>query len=389
MRTVKIVLAVAALLITALSLWVSHRLTRDLEQEERNRIRIWADAMRSLTVADENTDMTLVLSVLGENHSIPVIVTDADGNVMETRNLPKRFSDASDPQVAADIRKQAREMKQKGRVIRINLTDDGAHNATSADGHIYVCYGESLMLRRLALYPYLQLGIVALLVGIGIYALLSSKRAEQNKVWVGLSRETAHQLGTPISSLTAWSELLHAAHPEETLLDEMDSDLERLRLIADRFSKIGSAPELQPTNLPEVVDRVAQYISRRTSDRVQMRCSYPSAEISARLNAPLFEWVIENLCKNAIDAMAGAGRIDLYVFRSGSHVVIEVTDTGKGIPARHVRDVFRPGYTTKQRGWGLGLSLAKRIVEEYHRGRIYVKRSQPGVGTTFAIELPA
>lgn len=387
LRTLKSILLASAMLVAGISLWVSHTLIRDLEKEEHNRMEIWAEAMRSFTRADADTDMTLVLKVLAGNHSIPVIVTDADHQVLDTRNLPDSAEVARDP---ARIRQMAEKMKAGGRQVCVHLTGNGIteSDADESSHCIFISYGESLMLQRLALYPYVQLGVVALLAVVALYALLASKRAEQNKVWVGLSRETAHQLGTPISSLTAWNELLHLAHPEEPLLQEMESDLSRLRLIAERFSKIGSAPELHSENLTEVVNRVAAYISRRASDQVHMECSYPSAEVRVKLNAPLFEWVIENLCKNAIDAMEGHGEIHIYVYRSSNHVVIDVADTGKGIPARHLRDVFRPGFTTKQRGWGLGLALARRIVEEYHKGHIRVKRSQPGVGTTFTIELP-
>lgn len=371
----------AALTVTLLSLWVSHALIADLEREEYHSMEIWASAMKSLNNADPNTDMTLVLKILGENQSIPVIVTDAQGQLIESRNLPSSLTADN------DILKEAKVMQQAGRTLRIDLTTDNTDTAAK-DSYITISWGESLMLRRLALYPYVQLGVLAILAAVAIYALLSAKRAEQNKVWVGLSRETAHQLGTPISSLTAWHQLLLSNYPDEPLLSLMEGDLARLGLIAERFSKIGSTPELTPQEIKEVIERTISYISLRTSDKVRMQGSYPSDETKARINAPLFEWVIENLCKNAIDAMSGEGRIDIFVYRNGGKLAIEVTDTGRGIPPSHVRDVFRPGYTTKKRGWGLGLSLARRIIEQYHKGRIYVKRSEVGVGTTFCIELP-
>ena len=243
-------------------------------------------------------------------------------------------------------------------------------------------------LKRLALYPYAQLGVVLLFVVVAIFALLTSKRAEQNKVWVGLSKETAHQLGTPISSLMAWVEILKEQYPADDLIPELDKDVKRLQLIADRFSKIGSLPEPVPTSLNEVMDHVIDYMDRRTSKRVKMVKQFPDHDITVNLNASLFEWVIENLSKNAVDAMGGeAGTITLHVEETPTKAIIEVSDTGKGIRKKDLSNVFKPGFTTKKRGWGLGLSLAKRIVEEYHKGRIWVKSSEVGHGTTFRIEL--
>ena len=270
-------------------------------------------------------------------------------------------------------------MKQSGNYIPINLDSPG--------DYMEVCFGESLMLRRLAYYPYVQLGVVLIFVIVAIFALLSSKRAEQNKVWVGLSKETAHQLGTPISSLMAWVEVLKETYPDDELIPEMNKDVRRLQRIAERFSKIGSLPEPKPENLNDVVENVVQYIGRRTSNRVQLNVNMPEHPLIVKMSAPLFEWVIENLCKNAVDAMEGKGRIDLTLTDEAGLVVIEVADNGKGIRKKDIKNVFTPGFTTKKRGWGLGLSLAKRIVEEYHKGRIFVKQSEVGKGTTFRIEL--
>jgi signal transduction histidine kinase len=243
------------------------------------------------------------------------------------------------------------------------------------------------MLKRLASYPFIQLGIVFIFVVVAIFALLSSKRAEQNKVWVGLSKETAHQLGTPISSLMAWTQVLRETYPDDELLPEMDKDVQRLQMIAERFSKIGSRPETQPENINDVVAHVVDYISRRTSNKVVIATRLPAQPLYVNLSAPLFEWVVENLCKNAVDAMDGAGTITITAFEEPQRYVVEVADTGKGIPKNHFSSVFQPGVTTKARGWGLGLSLAKRIIEEYHNGRIFVKSSEINKGTTFRIEL--
>ena len=326
-RQVKIILVVAAVLIAVASLYVSHYLVRDLSLEERHKMEIWAEAMRALSNADENTDLNLVLKVIDDNHTIPVI------------------------------------------------------------DFINVCYDDSVMIKRLSSWPSVQLGVVLVFVVIAIFALLTSKRAEQNKVWVGLSKETAHQLGTPISSLMAWTEILKETYPDDDLLPEMDKDVRRLQLIADRFSKIGSLPELVPSSLSEVMSHVVDYMNRRTSAKVLMLTDFPEEDIIVDVNASLFEWVIENLCKNAVDAMEGQGTITLRISQDDSKAFVEVEDTGKGIRKKDIRNVFTPGFTTKKRGWGLGLSLAKRIVEEYHKGRIFVKNSELGKGTTFRIEL--
>ena len=383
-RNVKVVLTLAAVVIAAASLVVSHFLIRDLQRQERNNMEVWAEAMRSLSHADETTDLNLVLKVINGNNFIPVVVLDERGAITTYRNLQ------IDEETAADslqtLQRIVQTMKAAGRVITMELSTDLAL-APNKQEHIYIYYDESAILKRLASYPYVQLGVVGLFVLMAGYALLSSKRAEQNKVWVGLSRETAHQLGTPISSLMAWTEMLRETYPDDKLLPEMSNDVKRLELIAERFSKIGSQPELREVNLQEVIRNVADYISRRASDKVNLTCSFPDDCTKVRICPPLFEWVIENLCKNAIDAMAGEGSITIYVYHHGPHIAIDVADTGKGISKKHFRTVFRPGFTTKKRGWGLGLSLAKRIIEEYHGGRIFVKESDPGRGTTFCILL--
>lgn len=376
MRQVKILLVVMAVVMSVGSLVISHFLVRDLKREEQRKMEIWAEAMRSLNSADEYTDLTLVLTVLNSNSTIPVVVLDREGEVQDYRNIPLREGSA-DEQMRA-VKRKAQSMMDAGRVIRVYL---------SSTDYMEICYADSLLLRRLAWWPYVQLGLVFVFVVVAIFALLSSKRAEQNKVWVGLSKETAHQLGTPISSLMAWQEMLRETYPDDELLPEMGKDVERLQRIAERFSKIGSLPELRPESLNEVLSAVTQYISRRASNRVRLTCTVPQQPLIVPMCSSLFEWVVENLCKNAIDAMDGQGSITLTASTEGALAVVEVADTGKGIPKNKFRTVFTPGFTTKKRGWGLGLSLAKRIVEEYHHGRIYVKNSEVGRGTTFRIEL--
>ena len=376
MRQVKILLVVMAVVMSVGSLVISHFLVRDLKHEEQRKMEIWAEAMRSLNSADEYTDLTLVLTVLNSNSTIPVVVLDREGEVQDYRNIPLR-EESTEEQMRA-VKRKAQSMMDAGRVIRVYL---------SSTDYMEICYADSLLLRRLAWWPYVQLGLVFVFVVVAIFALLSSKRAEQNKVWVGLSKETAHQLGTPISSLMAWQEMLRETYPDDELLPEMGKDVERLQRIAERFSKIGSLPELRPESLNEVLSAVTQYISRRASNRVRLTCTVPQQPLIVPMCSSLFEWVVENLCKNAIDAMDGQGSITLTASTEGSLAVVEVADTGKGIPKNKFRTVFAPGFTTKKRGWGLGLSLAKRIVEEYHHGRIYVKNSEVGRGTTFRIEL--
>ena len=369
MRQVKIWLVVAAVLIAAASLFVSHQLVTDLKAEERTKMDLWAKAMKYINEVDDEIGLSLALDFIQGNTTIPVIVTDALGQVMEYRNIDDSTT------VAA----YAHSMRMAGDTISIDLGEGD---------YLLVCYDESTLLKRLTQYPYWQLGIVMIFVIVAIFALLSSKRAEQNKVWVGLSKETAHQLGTPISSLMAWTEMLKESYPDDELIPEMEQDVRRLERIADRFSKIGSLPEPVSTSMNEVLDHVIDYMDKRTSQKVAIKGHYPSHSVMVRINASLFEWVIENLCKNAVDAMEGGnGKIDLWLLEEDDIVAVEVVDTGKGIRKKNVKNVFRPGFTTKKRGWGLGLSLAKRIVEEYHHGRIYVKQSERGRGTTFRIEL--
>jgi signal transduction histidine kinase len=359
-RRVRLALIIVAVLLSVASLVVSHYLVRDLKREEQVKMETWAEAMRSLGDADADTDLSLVLKVLNSNNTIPVKVVNAQGTVEMQRN----------------VEDDAKELPHQSLRIVLSETE-----------WLDVYYDDSLLLRRLALWPYVQLGIVAVFVVVAIYALLSSKRSEQNKVWVGLSKETAHQLGTPISSLMAWVEVLQETYPDDTLIPEMGKDVQRLQLIAERFSKIGSLPELKLTNVSETVEHVTEYIRCRISNKVVVNVDLPDGELMLPLCAPLFEWVIENLCKNAIDAMDSKGAISITVKREAYLCSIEVADTGKGIPPSRWKTVFMPGYTTKSRGWGLGLSLAKRIIEEYHKGYIFVKNSDAATGTVFRIEL--
>lgn len=373
-KQVKIILVLLAVIIAILSLWVSHFLVRDLSREEEQKMEVWAEAMRSLNNASEQTDLSLVLTVINGNNTIPIIVLDNWGNVQTYRNI-KVPASVDTTRYLSDIANSMRIGKQP---IRLLLDDEE---------YIDICYDESLLLKRLASYPYVQLGVVSIFVVVAIFALLSSKKAEQNKVWVGLSKETAHQLGTPISSLMAWTEILRDKYKDDDLIPEMSKDVLRLQVVADRFSKIGSMPALKEENLNDVLEKVVQYIERRASSKVRIVRDFPTIPITVKISAALFEWVIENLCKNAIDAMNGQGILTLRIIDEPSYVSVEVEDTGKGISKANFKTVFNPGYTTKTRGWGLGLSLAKRIVEEYHKGSVYVKYSEVDKGTVFCVEL--
>lgn len=373
-RTVKIVLIVIAILLGVASLVFSNFLVRDLEREETTRMEIWTEAMRTFNNADENADLNLVLTVIKGNNTIPVIVLDDKGGIEIYSNV--RIHDAD---TLGYLMREAAAMRDAGHIIRMDMDEPGQYYD--------VCYDDSLMLKRLAAYPYIQFGVFVVFLLVALFALLSMKRSEQNRVWVGLSKETAHQLGTPISSLMAWTEILQTNYPDDELIPEMGKDVKRLEVIAERFSKIGSLPETVPENLNEALLRVSDYMSRRSSEHITVNCFVPDRPIMVRMCSPLFEWVIENLCKNAIDAMNGEGCISLHVAQTDERVYIDVTDTGKGIQKAHFKSVFSPGFTTKKRGWGLGLSLAKRIVESYHKGKIYVKHSELNKGTTFRIEL--
>ncbi len=373
-RTIKVALIIIAILLGVASLIFSNYLVRDLEREEAIRMETWTEAMRTFNNADEETDLNLVLTVIRGNHTIPVIVLDDKGGIENYSNVRIHGTDT-----LGYLMRKAVAMRDAGNIIRMDMNEPGRYYD--------VCYDDSLMLKRLEAYPYIQFGAFAVFLLVALFALLSMKRSEQNRVWVGLSKETAHQLGTPISSLMAWTEILRSTYPDDELIPEMSKDVDRLELIAERFSKVGSSPETAPEDLREALHRVTDYIGRRSSEHITINCSVPERPVVVRMCSPLFEWVIENLCKNAIDAMNGEGCITIHVIQADERVYVDVEDTGKGIQKSHFQSVFSPGFTTKKRGWGLGLSLAKRIIESYHKGRIYVKHSELGKGTIFRIEL--
>lgn len=388
LKRLKIGIILAAVTIAVASLIISHSLIGDLSKQEKSNMLIWAEAMKSLANADENSDLNLVLQVINGNNTIPIIVTSSKGEIITSRNLfiPTRYQKDS----ISYLRETAQKMQHSGKYFKVNLTNNAA--SLSSEPHkqqdyILVSYDESIMLKRLASYPYIQLLVVSLFGLIGIWALLSAKKAEQNRVWVGLSKETAHQLGTPISSLMAWDEILKEKYPNDPLIPELNNDIIRLQLVAERFSKIGSTPKLEYKDLTPLIKHVTTYMTKRTSHNIKINYAIDSPQLKAHISAPLLEWVIENLLKNAIDAMSGKGNILIHVHTIKGKSIIDVSDTGKGIDKKDFKNIFRPGFTSKSRGWGLGLSLAQRIIQEYHHGKIYVKNSEINKGTTFRIEL--
>ncbi len=366
-RNAKYALIAVAAVIAVASLLVSSLIVDDLKCEEERRMMVWASAMSSLISADIDEDVSLEEEILSSNKTIPVVMVSGEGDILSYNNIPEH-----------KLESRAAAMRESGTKVEVPLGDGN---------YYYIYYDDSATLVQLAYYPYIQLAVVVVFFIICFVAILNSKRAEQNRVWVGLSKETAHQLGTPISSLMAWVEVLKGKYPDDELLPEMARDVERLQMVAERFSKIGSKSEPVTADVNKVIEKAVGYMKRRSPAKVQYELTLTDAPLLAPLNIPLFEWVVENLCKNAIDAMSGNGCITVEVADTDGKVVVDVTDTGKGIAKSQWTDVFKPGFTTKPRGWGLGLSLARRIVEEFHKGRIYIKKSLPGKGTTFRIEL--
>lgn len=383
---------ISAAAVVAMFLYFSSGLIRDLSEVERERMQLWADATKEIVSvsmspdgADTGVDIDFLLGIIKSNSTIPVLLTDSEGNILQHRNfaLPvpedAGYGMPTNPRNADYLLGKLHDLSTSSNRIVIEI----------APGEVqYLYYEDSTLLKRMSVFPYIQLLVMLAFIAVVYFAVLSTKKAEQNKVWVGLSKETAHQLGTPISSLMAWMELLPDMGVDADTLAEMNKDVNRLSTIASRFSKIGSEPRMVSTRLDTLVGDAVSYMATRISPRISLSW-HPGAEgIDIDACGPLLEWVIENLIKNAVDATDGSGRITVSSGAAPGTAWVEVADTGKGISRKNFKTVFNPGFTTKSRGWGLGLTLAKRIVEEYHRGRIFVKQSTPGAGTTFRIELP-
>ena len=380
----KIAFLIASASVVALFLYFSNGLISDLSAQERERMEIWADATKQIISATSGTgnaggtDIDFLLSIIQRNTTIPVLLTDSEGNILQHRNF-KLPATEGDPRNDEFLKERLDRLRGSSNTIRIELAPGETH---------YLYYEDSTLLRRLSVFPYIQLLVMLAFIAVVYFAVLSTKKAEQNKVWLGLSKETAHQLGTPISSLMAWMELLPDMGVDPDTVAEMNKDVNRLSTIASRFSKIGSAPRMEPADLNVITSEAAGYMATRISPKISLRCNTAAGTLPVMACAPLLAWVIENLVKNAVDAMDGNGNITVETKSTLTGASIEISDTGKGISRKNFDTIFRPGYTTKKRGWGLGLTLARRIIEEYHGGRIYVARSAPGAGTTFRIDFP-
>lgn len=359
------------------SLWYTHTLVREIAKQEVRKVEELAEAYEILNTTIDNDDLENALEIIKKNNEIPVIWAAETGEIYGLKNfdttatLQKNF-----------LSKTVQKLKRNKQYVEI---------AFDADVKQYLYYKDSLLLQKLRLYPFYLLGLISFFVLVSFIAFSSSKKAEQNRVWVGMAKETAHQLGTPLSSLEAWIYILKSKYTSEEdtqLIGDMEKDISRLELVAERFSKIGSLPDLQEYNIPEVVEKIVHYISKRASKNVVFSINdRTEGQGMALINPALFEWVLENLLKNALDAIEGKGNISVFIEEKGNETIIDITDSGKGIPKSKYKTVFEPGYSTKKRGWGLGLSLTKRIMEDYHHGKIMVKSSELGKGTTFRIVL--
>ncbi len=375
-RQWKFLLVLFASMIGVLSLWYTNNLMEKLSLEEHKRIELWAEATQQLINSDPEQDVSFLFEVLRNNETIPVILVDMEDNILSFRNIDSLKMEDTDFQ-----KEKLEEFKNNQKEHFIIKTEDGV-----ALNKIY--YSDSSLLKQLLYYPYVQLGIVFLFIFVSYIAFSVSRRAEQDQVWLGMSKETAHQLGTPISSLLAWLEIIKDQNNDNLMFEEISKDVKRLEKITARFSKIGSQPQLKPNDVYQTIDNSLNYLRSRVPKSIQIitHNNY-NEKIILPLNPELFEWVIENICKNAVDAIGTEGKIELSIESSNKNIFIDIKDTGKGIPKAAFKTVFSPGYTTKNRGWGLGLSLVKRIVEQYHKGKVFVRSSEIGNGTTFRIIL--
>ena len=367
-------LFVSAVIIGLSSLWYTSKLVKKLADEERKKVELWAEAQLQIINADlSDQNLDFYVKVLQNNETVPVIVVDTSDNIIFKRNLNSKKIDSP-----VYIKRKLAQMKEFTAPIEIVISNEEKQ---------YLYYSKSIILKKLTYYPYVQLGVILLFIMVSYFAFSYSRKAEQNQVWVGLSKETAHQLGTPISSLLAWLEMMKLKTANKDMLAELDKDIKRLEKITERFSKIGSRPLLKKENIQNIITTAINYLKSRSSDKIAFNINMPSEELILPLNSSLFEWVIENVCKNARDAVNGSGEIELSITDHTQVIYIDVSDSGKGISKSKYKTIFKPGYTTKERGWGLGLSLTKRIIEEYHDGKIFIHESEIGKGTVVRIVL--
>ena len=370
----KLFLLLFAVLIGMGSLIYTQNLVTKLKAEERKNIEVWAEAIRLISVSDSSQNLDFPYSIIANNNTVPVILIDESDSIISVRNFNSERKD--NPMY---LKKVLKKLKENNEPIIINL-EDGHFNL--------IYYKDSIILTMLIFYPYIQLGFIILFIMVSYLAFNTSRKAEQNQVWVGLSKETAHQLGTPTSSLAGWIEILQNNYPEVSITGELARDVERLEKVTERFSRVGAKPSLTKENIVTIISRSVEYLKSRASSKVKFIDDFSNKiEVIVPVNPTLFEWVIENVSKNAIDAMEGTGEITISISETEKHALIDISDTGKGIPKSAFNKIFHPGFTTKQRGWGLGLSLAKRIIEEYHNGKIFVRNSEVGKGSSIRIVL--
>ena len=369
-------LALIAVAIVIGTIFYSNFLSKKIEIEEREKINQWVEANKFIANAPQNIDLTLASEIQQKNTDIPIIWTNEKDSIIDSRNIDTSLIHA-DPDY---LKKKLKEFKSSNPPIVLEL------NKTPYVADRYY-YGDSKLLKQIRYYPIVQLLIVALFIFITFYAMSVRNKSTQNQVWAGMAKETAHQLGTPISSLEGWIEMLKEQEPESIISKEMEKDVNRLKLISDRFSKIGSAPHLQESDITEQVEKMMAYIKRRSTEKVNFILDRPEEKVFTKISEPLFDWVIENLLKNALDAINGKGTVKVRIKNLPAKVVVDISDTGRGISKQNLNKVFKPGFTTKKRGWGLGLSLAKRIIEQYHNGQLFIKSSEINKGTTFRIVL--
>jgi len=369
----KTYLALIAVFIVGASLYYTNQLASKLADEEKKKVEELAAALKTLVMSKNDQETAFASTIITQNTTIPLIVTDAKQGIIDSRNIDT-----------------AKSLNPKNAVAEKLVEFKRLHTPIPANygtGINYVYYGESFLLTQLRYFPYVQLAIIGIFLVVVVIALTVANRSLQNQVWVGLSKETAHQLGTPLSSIEAWLELLREENPQSEAAMEMQKDLDRLKLVADRFSKVGSAPQLGEENLVTRLQSIVEYMQKRAPKKVIISLHSATAEVPVNISGALFDWVMENLIRNALDAMGGEGKIDITITNQQQQVWVDVQDNGKGIPNYQVKKVFAPGFTTKKRGWGLGLSLSRRIIEKYHHGSIFVKQSEVGKGTTFRIIL--
>ncbi|SIO04638.1 sensor histidine kinase [Chitinophaga niabensis] len=370
----KFTLISVAVVIIVTTIWFVNSLTEKIQQEETKKVAIWVEAYRELIHSSADANLNLIGEIVTNNTTIPMILTDDQGRIIDQNNFDSSLFIGK----PGYLEEQLASFKKQHPPFILGV---------DANSNQYIYYGDSLILKQIRYYPYIQLLVVALFIGIVLFALSSTNRATQNQVWVGMAKETAHQLGTPLSSMEAWLEILKEKEESAPLANELAKDVNRLKLISDRFSKIGSVPNLEECNLVVQIDSMVNYIRKRAPQKVTITLQSAEKEVSAMISPPLFDWVVENLLKNALDAMEGKGSITVVIENHPAHITVDVTDTGKGIPKAFHDKIFNPGFSTKKRGWGLGLSLAKRIIQDYHKGRLSVKWSEVNKGTTFRIWL--